>query len=467
MVSKSVTVSVVAVDGTIASTASAGSSSGSNGGATVEVGAISDRGVGWSSGASSPQPATSSMEASTTSVRGSMRPSLPNLVRVATPRRIERPLNGARSRVGIRKIGVEEELMLVDPETGPPDRRRRAGRRAPGDDGRRRARGRARAVPAADRDHDRALRDPRRPRRSSCGPDAARSSDCRGRGGAAAAAAMPTPVLVDEDTSITPEATLRADPRGVRRARPHRAGVARCTSTSTSTTTSRGCGCSTASAHGCRCCSRSAPTRRTCAVGTPATPAGARRSGPAGPATAAPRRSAPQRRTTRCGGTLTEWGAALDDGMVYFDARLSREVPHCRDPGHRRLHRPRRRRACRRPGPWPGHAVAADDPATRSGAATWSAPRPGGHRGTACRPARPPRRAPARTGPRGARVAGRVRASRPRRRRRPRPGRGPCRASCSPAAAAPPASGGSSRRRVTSRRSCATWSRGPRSRAAA
>ena len=200
MVSKSVTVSVVAVVGTIASTASAGSSEGSNGGATVEVGAISDRGVGWSRDASSPQPATSSMEASTTSVRGSMRPSLPNLVRVATRRRIERPLNGARARVGIRRIGVEEELMLVDPETGfltaVAEQAVRAGDDEESEVEHELFRQQIETMTEPCETLDDLAGQLRAGRRAV--------SDSAAEAGAAAAA-VPTPVLVDEDTSITPK----------------------------------------------------------------------------------------------------------------------------------------------------------------------------------------------------------------------------------------------------------------------
>ena len=42
---------------------------------------------------------------------------------------------------------------------------------------------------------------------------------------------------------------------------------------------------------------------------------------------------------------MVEWGGALDAGMVYLDARLSDAVPDGRDPRRRRLHRPRGR-AC-------------------------------------------------------------------------------------------------------------------------
>ena len=56
------------------------------------------------------------------------------------------------------------------------------------------------------------------------------------------------------------------------------------------------------------------------------TPVGARRSGPAGQAVAPVKRWSPTvydevRRT------LTRWGAALDDGMLYLDARLSANFP--------------------------------------------------------------------------------------------------------------------------------------------
>ena len=42
--------------------------------------------------------------------------------------------------------------------------------------------------------------------------------------------------------------------------------------------------------------------------------------------------------------TMIRLGAALDDGMLYYDARLSVAYPTVRDPGRRHLHRGRRRR---------------------------------------------------------------------------------------------------------------------------
>ena len=105
---------------------------------------------------------------------------------------------------------------------------------------------------------------------------------------------------------------------------------------------------------------------------------------------AARSRSGRSQRYREVAATLQEHGAARDPGMLYFDARLSREQPDGGGPGRRRLHRPRRRGAGRAAGARASSSTAAGDwsagaPVPELAHRACCAPPTGGRRATASR----------------------------------------------------------------------------------
>ena len=85
--------------------------------------------------------------------------------------------------------------------------------------------------------------------------------------------------------------------------------------------------------------------------------------GAAGPRPGPESRSATSRPTARWPTGSIAWGGAMDPAMLYFDARLVRELPDRRAPGGRRLPRGRGRRARRRARPGAGRDASAGEAA--------------------------------------------------------------------------------------------------------